>query len=93
MKILENKLQTGHASTVDAAITQLENGIHQALSVMETDTGKLLSYRKLTRYPKFKNWSTSSTNEFRWIENGFGGCIKKTINTIAFITRNVIPHN
>ena len=50
---LENKTQTGHASTVDATIAQLGNDVHQALVVMDTDTGKLLSYRQLMRSPKF----------------------------------------
>ena len=50
---LENKKQTGHASTLDVAMVQLENDVHQALEVMETYNGKLLSYRKLTRNPKF----------------------------------------
>ena len=74
---LENKTHTGHASTVDAAILQMENDVHQALTVMDTDTGKLLSYRKLMRNPKFKtNWSTSSANEFGRLANGVGGRIK-----------------
>ena len=51
---LENKTQTGHASTLDAAIAQLENDIRQALAVMDIDTGKLLSYRQLMRKPNFK---------------------------------------
>ena len=60
LKRLENKTQTGHASTVNASIAQLENGVHQALAVMDKDTGKLLSYRQLMINPKFKkSWSTS----------------------------------
>ena len=49
----KNKTHTGHASTLDVAMVQLENDVHQALEVMETYNGKLLSYRKLTRNPKF----------------------------------------
>ena len=53
--------QTGRASTVEAARSQLENEVHQALADMDTDTRELLSYIQLTRNPKFKkNWSTSS---------------------------------
>ena len=61
---------------------------------MDTDTGKLLSYRQLMRNPKFKNnWSTSSANEFGRLANGVGGRIKNTTNKIVFITRNETPHN
>ena len=64
------------------------------MSVIDTETGKLISYRQLMRNPKFKNnWSTTSANEFRRLENGFGERIKNKTNTIAFITRNNIPHN
>ena len=41
----------------------------------------------------FKNWSTSSANKFGPLENEFGELIKNLTNTIAFITRNKIPHN
>ena len=54
MTKLENKTQTGHASTVDADISKLENDVHQALAVMDTDTSKLLSYRQLMGNPKLK---------------------------------------
>ena len=33
---LENKTKTGHASTVDAEISQLQNEFHQDLAVMDT---------------------------------------------------------
>ena len=46
--------QTVHAATVNAAIVQLENDVHQDLVVMDTDTGKLLIYIQLMRNPKFK---------------------------------------
>ena len=81
----ENKTQTGHTSKVDAAISQLENNFHQYFAVMDTYTGKLLSYRQLTRM--------SSANEFGQLANGVGGRIKDRTNTITFITRNEIPHN
>ena len=45
--------QTGRAATVDEAIAQLEKDVHQDLADMDTDTGKLLSYRQLMRNPKF----------------------------------------
>ena len=88
------RTQLTRLSTVDATIAQLENDVHQALAVMDTDTIKLLSHRKLMKNPKHKNnWSMSSANEFRWLANGVGGRIKNPTNTIAFITRNNIPHN
>ena len=60
---------------------------------MDTDTGKILSYRQLMKNPKFKNWSTSSANEFGRLTNGVGGRIKNPTITIAFITRKEIPHD
>ena len=91
---MENKTKTGQESTVDATIAQLENDVHQALAVMDTDTGKLLSCRQPMKNPKYRNnWSTSSANEFGRLANGVGGRIKNPTNTIAFITRNYIPHN
>ena len=46
--------QTVRAATVEAAMAQLENDVHQALAVIDTYNGKLFSYRKLMRNPKFK---------------------------------------
>ena len=75
-------------------MAQLDKGIQQALDFMDTDTGKLLSYRQLMKNPKFKNnWNTSSANKFAQLTNGFGIRIKNLTNTTAFITRNDIPHN
>ena len=44
----------GRASTVETTIAQLENDVHQALAVMDADTGELLNYIKLMRNPKYK---------------------------------------
>ena len=86
--------QTGRAETVEAAISQPENDVHQDLAVMDIDTGKLLSYRQLMRNPKFKkNWSTSSANELGRLANEVGRRIKNLTNKIEFITRKEIPHN
>ena len=75
---MENKNQKGQASKLQINIAQLENDIHQALAVMDTDNGKLLNYRQLMRNPKYKNnWSISSTNEFRRLANEVSGRIKK----------------
>ncbi len=35
-------------------ITRLKNKVHQAMSVMDKDTGKLLNYRQLINSPKYK---------------------------------------
>ena len=45
--------------------TQLENEVHQAMAVMDADTGKLLNYRQLMRSTKYREaWSFSSANKF-----------------------------
>jgi hypothetical protein len=54
-------------------ITQLENEVHQAMAVMDADTGKLLNYRQLMRSTKYrKAWSLSLANEFGRLANGIG---------------------
>ena len=53
------------------AITHLEQQVHQALSVMDRDSGKLLTYKQLMNHPKYKKqWSTSSANEFGRLAQG-----------------------
>ena len=93
MTNIKHITQIGHAATVDAAISQMENDVHQAFVVMDTDTGKILSYRQLMRNQKIKNWSGSSVNEFGRLENGVGGQIKNLTSTIAVIKRREIPHD
>jgi hypothetical protein len=67
-------------------ITRLENEVHQAIAVMDKDTGKLLNYMKLTNSPKYKKtWSLSADNKFGHLENGIRGRIKNPTNTIKFI--------
>ena len=71
---------------------RLENKVHQAMAVMDADTGKLLNYKQLLRNPKYnKKWTTSSANEFGRLANGVGGRIKKPTNTIRFIRKSDIP--
>ena len=42
---------------------KIENEVHQAMAVMNTETGKLLNYKQLMRDPKHKKrWSVSSAN-------------------------------
>jgi len=73
-------------------ITQLENEVHQAMAVMDADTGKLLNYRQLMRNTKYREaWSLSSANEFERLANGIGGRIKNSTNTIEFIFQHKVP--
>ncbi len=66
-------------------ITRLENEVHQAMAVMNADTGTLLNYRQLMRSTKYREaWSLSSANEF-------GGRIKNPTNTIEFIFQHEVP--
>ena len=73
-------------------LTQLENEVHQALAVMDKQTGRMMNYRQLLRHPLYKaDWSLSSANEFGRLANGVGGRIKNPTNTIKFIPRSAIP--
>jgi hypothetical protein len=73
-------------------ITRLENKVHQAMAVMDKDTGKLLNYRQLMNSPKYKKaWSRSAANEFGWLANGIRGRIKNPTNTIEFISQYKVP--
>ena len=72
-------------------ITQLENEVHQAMSVMDKDTGKLLNYRQLMSSPKYRNaWSLSSANIFGQLANSIRGWIKNLTNTIEFIFQHEV---
>ena len=60
---------------------------------MDAETGKLLNYKQLVRYPKYKKrWINSSTNEFGRLANGIGRRIKKPTNTIKFINKNDVTN-
>ncbi len=73
-------------------ITRLENKVHQAMAVMDKDTGKLLNYRQLMNSLKYKkSWSLSAANKFGRLANGIGGCIKNPTNTIKFISQHKVP--
>ncbi len=73
-------------------ITQLENEVHQAMAVMDADTGKLLNYQQLMRSTKYRDaWSLSSANQFGRLANGVGGCIENPTNTIQFIHQHEVP--
>jgi hypothetical protein len=73
-------------------ITRLENEVNQAMAVMDTNTGKLLNYRQLTRSIKYREaWILSSANKFGRLANGIAGRIKNPTNTIEFIFQNDVP--
>ena len=73
-------------------LARLENEVHQALAVMDKQTGKMLNYRQLMRHPFYKKaWSLSSANEFGRLANGVGGRIKNPTNTIKFIRKDDVP--
>jgi len=79
---------------ISKKMNQLENEVHQALAVMDEDTGKMLNYRSLLKIPKFKKlWSRSVANEFGRLANGVGGRTKNPTNTIKFICEQDIPKN
>jgi len=89
---LANNISNRHK--ISKKMNQLENEVHQALAVMDEDTGKMLNYRSLLKIPKFKKlWSRSAANEFGRLANGVGGRIKNPTNTIKFICENEIPKN
>eukprot|EP00804_Cyclotella_cryptica_P022726 CCRYP_012523-RA/>CCRYP_012523-RA protein AED:0.38 eAED:0.38 QI:0/0/0/1/0/0/2/0/220 len=51
----------------------------------------MINYRQLIQHPTLCNeWTLSSANEFGWLAQGVGGCIKGT-NTIKFIAKSNIP--
>jgi hypothetical protein len=65
----------------------LENKVHQAMAVMDKDTGKLLNYQQQMISPKYKKaWSMTAANKFGQLVNGIRGCIKNPTNTIKFIS-------
>ena len=70
---------------------RMENEVHEALAVMNTETGKVLNYWQLMQSAKHKEtWSKSLANKFGRLENGVGGQIKGT-NTIKFIRKRDVP--
>ena len=73
---------------------QIGNEVHQAMAIMDKETGQLLNYRQLLRSAKYKKqWSISSANEFGRLANGVGNRIKNPTNTIQFIHKKDIPQD
>jgi hypothetical protein len=78
-------------NSIGKRMKRMENEVHQALAVMDAETGKVFNYRQLMQSTKHKEkWSKSSANEFGRLANGVGGRIKGT-NTIKFIQKRDVP--
>ncbi|KAK1740972.1 hypothetical protein QTG54_008224 [Skeletonema marinoi] len=72
-------------------LIRVENEVHQAMAVMDQQTGKMLNYRALIRDPKYrKEWLISAANEFGRLAQGVGDRVKGT-NTIHFIHQTEVP--
>jgi hypothetical protein len=57
-----------------------------ALAVLDDKTGDLLEYHHLLRHPKYRDvWSKLFGTEIRWLTT--------TTETIAFMSKDMIPHN
>ena len=73
-------------------ITQLENEVHQAMAIMDADTGQLLNYCQLMQSTQYRDaWSLSLAYEFGQLANGVGGHINNPTNTIQFIHQHEVP--
>ena len=91
---VEQRRNSRHLRQTTQKINNLEIELHQAMAVLDEQTGQLLNYNQLMQDPKYKkNWSTSSANEFGRLANGVEGCIKNPTNTIRFIRRKDIPRS
>ena len=72
---------------------QREELTELASLVIDTDRGRMLEYRHLRQYPKYKySWNISASNEFGRLEQGVGGRIKGTY-TIYFVHKKDVPQD
>ena len=89
---IEEHLNRKQLRQMTRRISNLESEVHQAMVVMDKETGRMLNYKQLMLYPKYKKyWITLSANEFGRLANGVGGRIKNTTNTINFIRKKDVP--
>ena len=73
---------------------RLENEVHQAMALMDAETGKVLNYKQLMRNQNYKKkWGISPANEFGRLANGVGGRTKNPTNTIKFVRKDEVPKN
>ena len=83
-----------YARELTKKMEQIENEVHQAIAVMDEETGQLLNYRQLLHSAKYKKqWSISSANKFGRLANGVGNRIKNPTSTIQFIFKKDIPQD
>ena len=69
----------------------MENKVYQAMTVMDTETGKLLNHKQPLKHPKYKGkWQILVANEFGRLAQGVGGRIKGT-KTLTFIRMKDVP--
>jgi hypothetical protein len=72
-----------YARGLTKKMEQIENKVHQAMAVMDKETGQLLNYRQMLHSAKYKKqWSISSANKFGRLANNVGNRIKNPTNTI-----------
>ena len=92
MAAVEQCCNSRHLRQTTQKINNLEIEVHQAMALMDEQTGRLLNYKQLMRDPKYKkNWITSSATDYGRLANGVRGRIKNPTNTIRFIRRKDIP--
>ncbi len=85
------RLKTEAANASQQRFKKMENEVHQALAVMDNETGRLLNYRQLLCSPKHKKaWIILAANVFGRLAQGVGGQIKGT-NTIKYIHQHEVP--
>ena len=59
-----------------------------ANAVLDSQTGKMLTYRQLLKRDKYKDeWTHSLGKEFECLAQGIGGRIPNPMNTIFFIKK------
>ena len=72
---------------------QREALIELANLVLDIGTGRMIEYRNLIRYPKYKYaWNIYAANEFLRLSQGVGGRVKVT-DTIYFLNERDVPQD
>ena len=72
---------------------QREALIELANLVLDIGTVRMIEYRNLIRYPKYKYaWNIYAANEFLRLSQGVGGRVKVT-DTIYFLNERDVPQD
>jgi uncharacterized membrane protein len=59
-----------YARRLTKKIELIENEVHQAMAVMDEETGQLLNYIQFLHSAKYKKqWNILSANKFGWLAN------------------------